>query len=35
MLAPPFITTEEQIDEIIQLLDDTLEEVHGKIRADR
>ncbi len=35
MVAPPFITTEEQIDEIIQLLDGTLEEVHREIRADR
>ncbi len=35
MVAPPFITTEEQIDEIIHLLDGTLEEVHKEIRVDR
>lgn len=35
MVAPPFITTQEQLDEIIDLLNQTLEEVHEKIRADR
>lgn len=35
MVAPPFIATEEQIDEIIHLLDWTLEEVHKEIRVDR
>jgi adenosylmethionine-8-amino-7-oxononanoate aminotransferase len=35
MLAPPFVATEEQIDEIIHILEGALEEVHKQIRADR
>jgi len=35
MVAPPFITTKEQIDEIIDVLAQTLEEVHKEVRADR
>ncbi len=32
MVAPSFISTQEQVDEIIDLLDQTLEEVHKDIR---
>ena len=35
MVAPPFIATQQQLDEIIDLLDQTLEEVHKEIRANR
>lgn len=35
MVAPPFIATKEQIDEIIDILDQTLEEAHKEIHADR
>ena len=35
MVAPPFITTQEQLDEIINLLDQVLEGVHKEIRVDR
>jgi adenosylmethionine-8-amino-7-oxononanoate aminotransferase len=34
MVAPPFIATQEQLDEIIDILDQMLEEVHKEIRAD-
>lgn len=34
MVAPPFITTKEQIDEIIDVLHQTLEEVYKEIRTD-
>lgn len=35
MVAPPFIATKEHIDEIVHILDQTLEEVHKEIRVDR
>ena len=34
MVAPPFIVTQEQLDEIIDILDQTLEEVDKEIRTD-
>jgi len=34
MVAPPFITSKEQIDKIVALLDKTLDEVYKKIRLN-
>jgi adenosylmethionine-8-amino-7-oxononanoate aminotransferase len=30
-LAPPFIITEDQIDELVRILDETIEEVESSI----
>lgn len=35
MVAPPFITTKAEIDEIIEILGDSLEEVSREIRSDQ
>jgi len=35
MVAPPFITTKEEIDEIIAILGDSLEEVNQEIRSEQ
>jgi len=34
MVAPPFIATQEELDEIVDILDQALEEVDKEIRAD-
>jgi adenosylmethionine-8-amino-7-oxononanoate aminotransferase len=32
LLAPPFIITEDQIDELVRILDETIEEVEGSVK---
>ena len=31
LLAPPFVITENQIDDLVRILDETIEEVEGSI----